>query len=115
MDIYDDPFSELLPLSAEPTSIDTDSTPAEGVATFPDDCLPPESKYRSREELFTSINQWAAPRGYAFVTGRSNKAKTKQAPTTVTYTCDRLAVLQDHQTNANERQTHGEPAVDSLS
>ncbi|KAJ3455772.1 hypothetical protein MRS44_017254 [Fusarium solani] len=29
---------------------------------FPDDVLPPEGQFRSREELATAINAWAAPR-----------------------------------------------------
>jgi hypothetical protein len=35
--------------------------------TFPDNMLPPESTYDSREALLTAINEWAAPRGYAFI------------------------------------------------
>src|SRR5689334_23762817 len=54
---------------------------------FPDDCLPPECNYTSRDALFKAINAWAAPRGYAFVTGRSHKEKTGRL--TVTFTCDR--------------------------
>ena len=54
---------------------------------FPDDCLPPEGFFESREALFESINAYARPRGYAFTTGRSTTEKT--ARTTVTYVCDR--------------------------
>ena len=54
---------------------------------FPDDCLPPEGFFESREALFESINAYARPRGYAFTTGRSTTEKT--ARTTVTYACDR--------------------------
>ncbi|KHO10962.1 hypothetical protein MAA_11499 [Metarhizium robertsii ARSEF 23] len=28
---------------------------------FPDDCLPPEDEYSSREALYAAINAWAAP------------------------------------------------------
>ncbi|KAH7461505.1 hypothetical protein FOMA001_g18980 [Fusarium oxysporum f. sp. matthiolae] len=56
-------------------------------ARFPDDCLPPECEYTSRDAVFKAINSWAAPRGYAFVTGRSHKEKTGRL--TVTFTCDR--------------------------
>ncbi|KAJ3455099.1 hypothetical protein MRS44_013699 [Fusarium solani] len=56
-------------------------------ARFPDDCLPPECEYTSRDALFKAINSWAAPRGYAFVTGRSHKEKSGRL--TVTFTCDR--------------------------
>ena len=54
---------------------------------FPDDCLPPECDYESREALFAAINAWAAPRGYAFTTGRSTKWTSGRQK--VTYTCDR--------------------------
>ncbi|KJZ68317.1 hypothetical protein HIM_12292 [Hirsutella minnesotensis 3608] len=54
---------------------------------FPADCLPPEGEFDSRDALFAAINAWAAPRGYAFTTGRSRK-KAKGRPT-VTYACDR--------------------------
>ncbi|KAL2258772.1 hypothetical protein VTK26DRAFT_7795 [Humicola hyalothermophila] len=53
---------------------------------FPDDCLPPESYFESREALFESINSWAKPRGYAFTTQRSTKEKN--GTTTVIYACD---------------------------
>lgn len=59
----------------------------EGARSFPDDCMPPERDYDSREALFEAINAWAAPRGYAFRTGRSHKEKSGKV--TVTYTCDR--------------------------
>ncbi|KAJ0135885.1 Uncharacterized protein HZ326_21121, partial [Fusarium oxysporum f. sp. albedinis] len=32
---------------------------------FPEDCLPPEHTYASRDDLFQAINDWASPRGYA--------------------------------------------------
>jgi hypothetical protein len=54
---------------------------------FPDDCLPPEAIYSSREALYEAINSWAKQRDYAFVVGRSKKESTKRL--TVTYTCDR--------------------------
>lgn len=54
--------------------------------TFPDDCLPPECKYDSREALFQAVNAWAAPRGYAFSTLRSTK---KHDRLTVTLGCDK--------------------------
>ncbi|PNP59906.1 hypothetical protein FNYG_14768 [Fusarium nygamai] len=34
--------------------------------SFPDDCLPSERDYTSRDAVFKAINSWAAPRGYAF-------------------------------------------------
>jgi hypothetical protein len=57
------------------------------LATFPDDCLPPERDYESRDALFASINAWAATRGYAFTTGKSTS--TKSGKKIVTYACDR--------------------------
>lgn len=56
-------------------------------AAFSNDCLPPEGEYNSRDALFEAINAWAAPRGYAFTTGKSTKEKTGKR--TVTYSCDR--------------------------
>ena len=56
-------------------------------ATFPDDCLPPEYIYESREALFAAINTWAATRGYAFTTGKSTKEKSGKWK--VIYACDR--------------------------
>ncbi|KAM4062547.1 hypothetical protein HRG_013707 [Hirsutella rhossiliensis] len=32
-----------------------------GLTEFPDDCLPPEGQFDSRESLLASINAWAAP------------------------------------------------------
>ncbi|KAM4060209.1 hypothetical protein HRG_014195 [Hirsutella rhossiliensis] len=34
-----------------------------GLTEFPDDCLPPEGQFDSRESLLASINAWAAPFG----------------------------------------------------
>ena len=57
-------------------------------ALFPDDCLPPEGEYESRDALIKAINIWASTRGYAFITGRSTKEKTNRR--TITYACDRF-------------------------
>ncbi|KAK7586284.1 hypothetical protein V3481_009030 [Fusarium oxysporum f. sp. vasinfectum] len=54
---------------------------------FPDDVLPPEGTYDSREALLTAINEWAAPRGYAFITGRSSRSTSGRQ--IITYACDR--------------------------
>ena len=51
------------------------------------DCMPSEQLFGSREDLCKAINRHAMTRGYAFVTGRSTKEKTKRI--TVTYQCDR--------------------------
>jgi hypothetical protein len=55
--------------------------------SFPDDCLPPECDYESREALFAAINAWAASRGYAFITRKSTKTPSGRCK--VTYACDR--------------------------
>ena len=56
---------------------------------FPDDAMPPEGQYSSREELVTAINAWAAPRGYAFSVKSS--VVTPSGRTRVIYSCDRGA------------------------
>ncbi|KAF4336982.1 transposase [Fusarium beomiforme] len=66
---------------------------------FPDDCLPPEGEYESREALFEAINTWAATRCYAFITGSSTKEKTDRR--TITYMCDRR---RNHTIVSRERQ-----------
>jgi len=54
---------------------------------FPDDILPPEGTYESREALFAAVNAWAKPRGYVFLSGKSTK--TPSGRVKVTVTCDR--------------------------
>ncbi|KAJ0127122.1 Uncharacterized protein HZ326_29773 [Fusarium oxysporum f. sp. albedinis] len=39
------------------------------------------------EALLTAINEWAAPRGYAFITGRSSRSTSGRQ--IITYACDR--------------------------
>jgi hypothetical protein len=56
---------------------------------FPDDCLPPEAEYESREDLITAANGWAASRGYAFTIGRSTTSRTTIPKITLTLVCDR--------------------------
>jgi hypothetical protein len=63
------------------------STQTQNATSFADDCLPPEIEYESREALFQAINSWAAPRGYAFINGRSTKERSGKQ--TITYICDR--------------------------
>src|SRR5687768_8253262 len=60
------------------------SCPSNG---FAHDCLPPEGEYQTRDELYTAINAWAAPRNYAFITGKSKK--TTSGRQIVYYCCDR--------------------------
>ena len=57
------------------------------MATFPDDCLPPEGFFESRQALFESINTWAATRGYAFTTQRSSRERNGYLK--IFYACDR--------------------------
>ncbi|KAK7595651.1 hypothetical protein V3481_002301 [Fusarium oxysporum f. sp. vasinfectum] len=56
-------------------------------AAFPDDVLPPEGTYDSRESLLAAINSWAKSRGYAFTTGKS--MKTPNGRVRVIFACDR--------------------------
>lgn len=56
-------------------------------AVFPNDALPPEGTYNSRESLLETINSWAKPRGYAFTTGKSSK--TSNGRVRVVFACDR--------------------------
>lgn len=69
------------------------------IASFPEDCLPPEADYITRDALFEAINSWAAPKGYAFINGRSTKERSGKQ--TVTYICDRR---RNHQIISKERQ-----------
>ena len=56
---------------APPKRLFTTTTTSTTMATFPDDCLPPEGFFESRNALFKSINSYTEPRGYAFTTQRS--------------------------------------------
>jgi len=75
----------------------------EEATQFPDDCLPPECDYESRDALFKAINAWAAPRGYAFRTGRLHKEKTGKI--TLTFTCDRACRPPDASTDRKRKTT----------
>jgi hypothetical protein len=71
--------------------------------------LPPEARYSSKEELYASIQAWAAQHHYAFVTGRSSKINNGPR-VRITYTCDRYGLLppENHPrkyTHARKRQT----------
>ena len=54
-----------LPYTKIITEINTTINKSTETATFPDDWLPPEDFFESREALFKSINTYAEPRGYA--------------------------------------------------
>jgi hypothetical protein len=71
--------------------------------------LPPEAVYGSREELYTSIQAWAAQYSYAFRIGRSNRIHNTPR-LKIFYNCDRcgLPPPQNHPQNyvqARKRQT----------
>ena len=78
------------------------------MASFPDDCLPPECYFESRNALFEAINSWAKPRGYAFITQRSTKEKN--GTSTVIYACDRSrhppSSLVERQRRSTTRRTN---------
>ncbi|KAL2104883.1 hypothetical protein VUR80DRAFT_9410 [Thermomyces stellatus] len=70
----------------------------DSAASFPDDCLPPECDYESRDALFKAINAWAAPRGYAFLPcdrGRrlDNPSQSRKRKTTTRSTGCQFSVL----------------------
>ncbi|KAL2126963.1 hypothetical protein VTI74DRAFT_11556 [Chaetomium olivicolor] len=73
------------------------------VASFPDDCLPPEGIFETREALFESINAYAKPRGYAFITQRSIREKTGRL--TIFYAYDRSRRLPSSPERARQRKT----------
>ena len=50
--------------------------------------LPPEAIYSSKEELYASIQAWAAQHYYAFRIGRSTKI-SNSLRVKITYNCDR--------------------------
>jgi hypothetical protein len=56
-------------------------------AVFPDNVLPSEGVYDSRESLLAAINCWAKPRGYAFTAGKTSK--TPNGRVKVVFACDR--------------------------
>ncbi len=68
---------------------------------WPDDALPPEAVYGSRESLLAAINSWAKPRGDAFTTGKSRKTPTGRVK--VVYACDRNKLPPS---TASNRQRH---------
>jgi hypothetical protein len=80
---------------------------------FPDNCLPPEGEYESRDAVCKAINAWAAPRGYAFINGRSTKEETGRH--TITYLCDRRSkppnALKERQRKTTTRGTGCEFSV----
>jgi hypothetical protein len=62
--------------------------------------LPLEAIYSSKEELYTSIQAWAAQYGYAFNIGRSKKINNGPK-LKITYNCDRygLSLLENYPQN----------------
>jgi hypothetical protein len=62
--------------------------PAEAASSTTSMPLPPEAIYSSKEELYASIQAWAAQYYYAFIIGRSNKIH-KGPRIKIFYNCDR--------------------------
>ena len=76
----------------------------QGFRDFPSDCTPPEAIYNSRDELHAAINAWAAPRGYAFVVGKSMK-KASFKRHVVHFCCDRGAGRTPTASRIRQRET----------
>ena len=71
--------------------------------------LPPVATYDSKEELYTSIQAWAAQHHYAFRIGRSTKVN-RGVRTRILYSCDRCGPPPppdhpQHSLQARKRQT----------
>jgi hypothetical protein len=76
--------------------------------------LPPQAIYSSKEELYTSIQAWAAEHRYAFRIERSTKIHNTKR-TRILYSCDRAGLapptnypqrsLQDRQRHTTTRKT----------
>ena len=77
----DAPMDALLSLSPLPSQSPEPSSPM----SMP---LPPEATYSSKEELYASIQAWAAQHSYAFRIGRSNKINNGPR-IKIFYNCDR--------------------------
>ena len=91
------------PRAPEPLNTATHCNASTTMATFADDCLPPEGHFESRQALFESINSWAKPRGYAFTTQRSTNEKN--GTLTVIYACDRSTTSRDRLSERQRRTT----------
>jgi hypothetical protein len=72
-------------LSLSPLPLPAEPLPVEAPPSMP---LPPEAIYSSKEELYTSIQAWAAQYHYAFRIGRSKKIHNGPR-TKIIYNCDR--------------------------
>ena len=73
------------------------------MATFSDDCLPPEGFFESRQALYESINLYAKPRGYAFTTKRSTRERNGFF--SVIFACDRSRRLPSSPERERQRKT----------
>jgi hypothetical protein len=68
--------------------------------------LPPLATYPSKDALFEAIQDWAKPRGYAFITSRSKRLESGRHK--VFYACDRRATIRNLNTiRIRETQTRG--------
>ncbi|CAG8971729.1 hypothetical protein HYALB_00007209 [Hymenoscyphus albidus] len=77
-----------LPLHSPEQPLEPASADATPHTSMP---LPPEAIYSSKEELYTSIQAWAAHHCYAFRIGRSTKIHGGPR-TKITYNCDRYGL-----------------------
>jgi hypothetical protein len=94
--------SPLPSQSPEPLAVEAPSPPT----TMP---LPPEAIYSSKEELYTSIQAWAAQHYYAFRIRRSKKLYNGPR-TKIEYNCDRCGLPPpldhpQHSLQVRKRQT----------
>lgn len=75
----------------------------EPLLSFPDDLLPPEGQYNSRDAVYSAINNWASTRGYAFAIQRSQKSVSGRI--TVIFSCDRGAGRRPASSIERKRET----------
>ena len=104
--------TQLLPLLL-PSQL-PEPQPAEAASPTISMPLPPEAIYSSKEELYASIQAWAAQHRYAFCIERSTKIYNTER-TRIVYSCDRAGLappvnhsqksLQDRQRCTATRKT----------
>ena len=92
-----------LPRTTKFNTKSNSNTKSTEMATFPDDCLPPEGFFESRQALFESINAYAKPRGYAFTTKRSTRERNGFF--SVIFACDRSRRLPSSPERDRQRKT----------
>jgi hypothetical protein len=82
--------TQLLPLPLPSQS--PEPQPAEAASPTTSMPLPPEAIYSSKEELYTSIQAWAAQHYYAFRIERSKRINNG-IRTRILYSCDRAGIV----------------------